>query len=135
MVENSSAIRIRLPQLPVPALPVSRRRFMFTLLGPRTFLFLIKISWNFAPRFTTLRPTSSITNVNFQLLPFSSCQASNFIKKGGACQKSTKSPKIFFCLIYIKGNSNLSIHAKFQIAIGSTSGSINFRSFLWEFQC
>ena len=125
----------RFCQLPVPALPVSRRPFMSTLLGPRTFLFLIRISWNLGYWLSTLRSTCCITNVNFQLLPFSSCQASNFIKKGGACQKSTKSPKIFFCLIYIKGNSNLSIHAKFQIAIGSTSGSINFRSFLWEFQC
>ena len=56
-------------------------------------------------------------------------------KKGGVFQKSTKSTKKIFWLINIKDISKLSIHAKFQIDIGSTSGFMNLRSFLWEFQC
>ena len=131
----SSAIGISLCQLPVPALPVSRRPFMSTLLGPRTFLFLIRISWNFKYRLVALRSTCCITNVNFQLLPFSSYTASNFIKKGGAFQESTKSTKIFYCLFYIYDNSTLSIHAKFQFDIGSTSGSMTSWIFEWGFLC
>ena len=57
------------------------------------------------------------------------------MKKGGAFKKSTKSPKEIFCLINIKDDSELNIHTKFQFDIGSTSGSMNLRSFLWEFQC
>ena len=57
------------------------------------------------------------------------------MKKGGALQKSTKSQKFFFGLMNIKHNSKLNIHAKFQFDIGTTSGSINLRNFLWEFQC
>ena len=56
-------------------------------------------------------------------------------EKGGCFKKSTKSPKKFFCLICIKEDSELNIHTKFQFDIGSTSGSMNLRSFLWEFQC
>ena len=135
MVQISSAINIRIRPLPVPALPVSRRPFMFTLSGQRTFLFFTRILWNFEYRLSTLRSTCCITNVNFQLLPFWSYLASNFIKKGGAFQKSTKSTKKFFWLIYIKDISKWSIHAKVQFDIGFTSGSMNLRSFLWEFQC
>ena len=54
----------------------------------------------------------------FELLSF------KLYKKGGCFQKSTKSPKVFFCLYDIKDNSKLNIHAKFQIDIGSTSGSM-----------
>ena len=72
LVQISSAMNIRICQLPVPAFPVSRRPFMFTLLVPRTFLFLIRTLCYFAHRLSTLRPTCCITNVNFQLLPFSS---------------------------------------------------------------
>ena len=57
-------------------------------------------------------------------LPFSSYSASNFIKKGGAFLKSTKSPKHFWGQIDIKDNSKLSLRAKFQFDIGSTSGSM-----------
>ena len=57
------------------------------------------------------------------------------MKKGGAFQKSTKSPKEFFCLVYSQDDSELNIHTKFQFDIGSTSGSMNLKSFLWEFQC
>ena len=45
-------------------------------------------------------------------------------KIGGCFQKSTKSPKIFFCLYDIKDKSKLNIHAKFQIDIGSTTASM-----------
>ena len=72
LVQISSAMNIRVCQLPVPAFPVSRRPFMFTLLVPRIFLFLIRTLCYFAHRLPTLRPTCCITNVNFQLLPFSS---------------------------------------------------------------
>ena len=65
----------------------------------------------------------------FELLSF------KLYEKGGYFQKSTKSPKEIFCLIYIKDDSKLNIHTKFQFDIGSTSGSMNLRSFLWEFQC
>ena len=54
----------------------------------------------------------------FELLSF------KLYEKGGYFKKSTKSPKIFFCLYDIKNNSKLNIHAKFQIDIGSTSGSM-----------
>ena len=54
----------------------------------------------------------------FKLLSF------KLYKKGGCFQKSTKSPKFFFDLYDIKDKSKLNIHAKFQIDIGSTSGSM-----------
>ena len=54
----------------------------------------------------------------FELLSF------KLYEKGGCFKKSTKSPKIFFCLYDIKDNSKLNIHAKFQIDVGSTSGSM-----------
>ena len=56
-------------------------------------------------------------------------------KKGGVFQKSTKSTKKFFWLINVKDISKLSIHAKFQCDIGSTSGSMTNSIFEWGFQC
>ena len=53
----------------------------------------------------------------FELLSF------KFYQKGGAFKKSSKSPGKN-CLVYIKDNCKLSIHAKFYIDIGSTSGSM-----------
>ena len=54
----------------------------------------------------------------FELLSF------KLYKKGGCFQKSKKLPTIFYYLYDIKDNTILNIHAKIQIDIGSTSGSI-----------
>ena len=54
----------------------------------------------------------------FELLSF------NVYEKGGCFSKIHKIIKKFLCLIDIKDNSKLNIHAKFQFNMGSSSGSM-----------